>query len=86
MEPLLTEAMVRNKNGKKITRGKLEDVGGNFDPSEGFDVRIKTDKNGELEQYEVELSDSKRSLKSVYLDADKINELANFYRKLHEIN
>jgi hypothetical protein len=87
MEPLLTEAMVRkDENGKEIIGGKLEDIGGNFDPSEGFDVRIKTDEDGELEQYEVELSDSKRSLKSVYLDADKINELANFYRKLHEIN
>jgi len=49
-----------------------------------FDVRIKINEAGELEQYVVTFDGNRRSLEEVYLDADKIKELAEYYRELHK--
>ena len=87
MEPLLSESLVRiNKDGNKVIGGTLDDFGGSFNPSEGFDVRIKTNEAGELEQYVVSFDNNQRFSGEIYLDANKIKELAEFYRNLHHEN
>ena len=85
IEPFLAETVVwKDKDGNEMHGATLEEIGGNFKPSEGFDIILKTDQNGELEQVRIRFDDQTRLGGEVYLDMRKIDEFAEFYNELHD--
>lgn len=85
IEPFLSESVIRkDKDGNEKHGATLEEIGGNFKPSEGFDIVLKTDQNGKLEQVQMRFDDQTRLGGEVYLDMQKIDEFAEFYRELHK--
>lgn len=87
MELILQYAMVREDDEGNQTIGfeTLDEIGGDFDPSEAFNVVVETDENGELKDYVLTFDDTeKRPGGKIYLDKDKVRELAEFYRELHK--
>lgn len=87
MEPFLQEALIRvMPDGTKIHGFKdLDEIGGAFDPSESFDVDIATDENGEPKRINIKFDNPERpSAPEMYLDPQKLEELKEFYEKIHE--
>ena len=87
MELLLQQAMVQeNKDGKKSIGFKsLDEIGGEMDSSEGYSIKINRDENGELQNYILTFfNQEKRPAGEFVLDAEKIKELADFYKELHK--
>lgn len=84
MEHILEMALVRKGSGK-IQRGftDLEEIGGEFNPSEAFNVEISTDENGHLKPLKVEFDNPSRPQDEMYLDSDIVTELAENYEQLH---
>lgn len=86
MEFILQQALVReDEEGKKINGfNNLDEIGGNFDPSEAFDVDISTDERGNIKPLNVTFDSPERpSYPTQYLDMDRIQELKNYYEYLH---
>lgn len=87
MELFLQQALVRENENGEIQEGfkDLEEIGGDFDPSEAFTVDIETDMNGDNKELLFSFDNKKRpSAKKMYLDKEKIIELAEFYKTLHQ--
>ena len=82
IEPFLAEVVIwRDKEGNVRHGATLEEIGGNFNPSEGFDIILKTNPKGELEDVKMHFDNPARLGNGVaYLNMEKINEVAKFYR------
>jgi hypothetical protein len=89
IEPFLAETLVRRMEDGREIRGfeRIEEIGGDFDPSESFDVEISTEENGNLGPLRLKWEkDSPRpSAPEMYLDSDKVRELAAYYKELHSV-
>jgi broad specificity phosphatase PhoE len=93
MEFLLQQALVRkNDDGSTIVGfKKLDEIGGEFSPSEDYNVDVSTDENGHPAPMRVSFdnpfNNPGRVLPEVaYLDEAIVAELADYYRKLHFSN
>lgn len=89
IEPFLQQALVRRmEDGREIHGFEgVEEIGGDFNPSEAFSVEIKTDTSGNVELPMVSWDDPDRpKTTKMYLDPAKLQELAEFYRELHKEN
>jgi len=85
MELLLQLAMVRNDNGNEVLGfSKLDEIGGDFDPSEAFSVFIETNSKGDVKKFKLSFDNEKRPDGDIYLDANKLKELSEFYQSLHK--
>ncbi len=85
IEPFLAEVVIwKDANGKERRGATLDEMGGIFKPSEGFDIILKTDQNGELQEVKMLFDDKKRFGGEAVLDMQKVKELAEFYRELHK--
>ncbi len=84
MEFLLQQAMVSEKDGvRKVGFNDVLEIGGEFAPSESYNVIIQTDENGEDKAMWVMFDDEKRPQTRFELDESKVKELASFYEELH---
>lgn len=87
MEQLLQQALVRqDRDGNKTIGFKcVEDIGGEFDPSESYNVDIRTGETGELQQIIVSFDNPERpTAEKMYLDPDKLREITAYYKRLHQ--
>jgi len=85
MEFLLQQAVVLEKNGKKqIGFSDMNDIGGEFSPSESYDVIIKTDEQGELDDLQIKFDNPNRPQGYMTLDKEKLSELSEYYKSLHK--
>jgi len=86
MEFLLQQALVvRDGDKKKIGFNDIKEIGGEFDPSDSYNVDIQTDDKGEFKEFKVNFDNQDRPQKEMSLDMDKINELVEFYQTLHDL-
>lgn len=85
MEPFLQELLVRRlPNGQEIHGfKKVEEIGGEFDPSESFNVEVATDNKGDVQKLKVTFDNKNRPQEEMSLDVAKLQELKEFYRSLH---
>ena len=85
MEQVLIAAMVStNPDGsKKVGLDKIEEIGGEIDPSEGFNVSIKTDDQGKRLPLEVTFDNPNRPQGDFYLDDEVLADARKFYEELH---
>ena len=86
MEFLLQKALVRtDKDGNEVIGFKnSKEIGGEFSPSEAYNVDIVTDENGDYKPLMVSFDTKSRGMDGkLYLDENKIKELAEFYESLH---
>lgn len=85
MEPFLKEALVRRTPYGEEIRGfeKIEEIGGEFDSSESFNVEVATDEKGDLQKLKVTFDNKNRPQDEMYLDTEKLQKLKNFYTGLH---
>lgn len=87
IEPFLSESVIwKDKDENERHGATLDEMGGIFKPAEGFDIVLKTDQDGKLEQVQMRFDDQSRLGGEVYLNMQKVDELAEFYRELHEKN
>ncbi|EKE15803.1 MAG: hypothetical protein ACD_11C00103G0005 [uncultured bacterium] len=87
IEPFLAETVIwKNKNGEEIHGATFEEIGGNFVPSEGFDVVLKTNQDRKLESVRLRFDNQERLGGEIFLNMRKIDELAEFYQNLHADN
>jgi hypothetical protein len=86
MEFLMKEALVRHdKDGNEI-RGfqTLDEIGGPQQTSEAFTVRVATDDDGKKKPLTFTFDNPKRpEFKDMVFDRKIVEELAEFYKKLH---
>jgi len=83
MEMLLHEALVVEEDGET----KPYALTGEFSPSEAYNVDIQTDDNSELKELRVTFDNPERDTPDdLYIDIDKVRELAEFYDDMHEEN
>jgi hypothetical protein len=87
MEFLLQQAMVtKDKDGnKKVGINSIAEIGGEFSPSDSYNLDIQTDNQGNLKQVVVTFDNPERPQLELSLDGDKVTELAEHYKKLHEL-
>jgi hypothetical protein len=86
MEFLLQQALVRRVDGiEKIGLEKVEEIGGEFDPSDSYNIDIKTDDEGKFAALKVSFDNKNRPQEEMYLDPDKFAECLEYYKKLHEL-
>ncbi|MEK7567751.1 MAG: hypothetical protein AAB513_02420 [Patescibacteria group bacterium] len=85
MEYLLQQALSRKgEDGKeKIGFSQLVDIGGEFASPDSYNVVIETDENGEYKRLRINFDDPKRPQEEMYIDENKLKELAEYYRNLH---
>lgn len=93
MEPFLQEVLVRRlSNGQEIhSFEKVEEIGGEFDSSEAFNVEVATDRDGNLQKLKVTFDNKERvkrmedekPIEEMFLDIKKLQDLKDFYRSLH---
>ena len=85
MEMLLKYALVqRNEKGEqKVGFTNIDDIGGEFSPSDGYDVDIRTDEEGTIQKLLVEFDENRPVSKDAYLDPVIVDELAEYYESLH---
>ena len=87
MEFLLKEALVREDRDGNKTLGfsSLDEIGGDIDPSESYTVRVATNEKSDLKELMVTFDDhpNRPKREKMYLDIDKVRELADFYKGLH---
>ena len=87
MEFVLQQALVRkDKNGQEVVGFKdIAEIGGEFSPSEAYDVDIATDEDGNVGELKVSFdSPARPSLQGAHLDKARLEELKNFYAELHK--
>ena len=88
MEFLLREALV-DMDGKD--EWSLDDIGGDFNPSEGFTIEMGTDTKGNEKQILLRFDahsvvGKERPQDEFVLDREKLEKLADFYNELHAEN
>jgi hypothetical protein len=86
MEVILQQALVRDVHGQSVTGFRsLQEVGGEFDPSEAFNVFIERDESGNLKEYRITFDNPSRNMptEGLKLDSAKVDELADYYEALH---
>jgi hypothetical protein len=86
MEFVLQQALVRkDEDGKEVVGFKdIADIGGEFSPSEGYNVDIATDEEGKPTDLKVSFDNENRpALRDAHLDVAKLEELKDLYAKLH---
>ncbi len=82
MEFLLQQALIiKGKTGF----GDINDIGGEFDPSDSYNIDIKTDENGDLQDIVVSFDNPNRPKEKMTLDKDKFEELVGYYKNLHNL-
>lgn len=88
MEILLQQAMVRKDDEGKEVIGfdKLDAIGGEFNPSEAYNVMIETDENGDDKELRISFDDGSRPGGDLRLDPNKLKELSQYYEDLHKEN
>lgn len=86
MEPFLQELLVRRlSNGQEIHGfHNLEEIGGEFDPSESFNVEVSTDNEGNPQNLKVTFDNKDRPKSEMNLDAEKLQELKDSFISLHK--
>ncbi|MDP2642766.1 MAG: hypothetical protein Q8P62_02910 [Candidatus Peregrinibacteria bacterium] len=85
IEPFLAETIIwKNKNDEEVHGATLDEIGGNFKPTEGFDIILKTDRSGQLESVKLRFDNQNRFGGEALLDMNKIDEFAKFYLELHK--
>lgn len=86
MEFLLQQTLiVKDGDKEKIGFDDIKEIGGEFDPSDSYNIDIQTDNNGEPKDLKVSFDNRNRPQEEMFLDMDKIQELSDFYQKLHEL-
>lgn len=85
MEFLLQQTLIHtDKNGEtRIGLDNFKDIGGEFDPSDSYNIHIRTDEDGKLRDILVTFDNPNRPQSQLLLDAQKIKELSDFYKSLH---
>lgn len=85
MEPFLQELLIRRTPDGKEIHGfeKIEEIGGEFDSSEAFNVEVVTDNNGDLQKLRLSFDNKDRPKDDMYLDTENLQELKDFYIGLH---
>jgi hypothetical protein len=84
IEPFLAETVIwKDKDGNEKLGATLDEIGGNFKPSEGFDIVLKIDGKGNLEQVNIRFDNPKRLNGNARLNMQNVGEFAEFYRELH---
>ncbi len=83
MEYLLMEAMVRiDDSGRQVVGvSDINEIGGGFNPSESYSVRIATDENGNEKELILTFDENNRSQDTFHLSLSKINELDEEYTR-----
>ncbi len=85
MEFLLQQSLVQENGGeRKVGFDNLSAIGGEFHPSESYDVVVGMDESGQEKEIKVTFDDPQRPQKQMWLDREKVKELAEFYEKLHK--
>jgi broad specificity phosphatase PhoE len=87
MEFILQKALVRKdeKGNDVVGFQDLDEIGGEFSPSEAYNVDITTDQEGEPGELKVSFDNPLRQhLQGAYLDKAKLAELKDFYAALHK--
>lgn len=87
MEHLLQQALVRRDEQGEMEVGfeNIEEIGGEFDPSEAFNVAVTTDERGDFGPLEVTFDNPERpQFHEMYLDPDRLRELRDYYVELHK--
>ncbi len=85
IEYILKEALVWEDSDGNTHEGfnNNKEIGGEFDPGEGYSVNIKRNENGELEPLTITFRNPKRAhIKNPRFELPKIRELSAFYKKL----
>ncbi|MDD4902061.1 MAG: hypothetical protein PHE24_02905 [Patescibacteria group bacterium] len=88
MELLLQQALVYKDAGNEEYLGfdNSEQIGGEFDPSEAYNVHLESDTRGALKELSVDFDNpARQEIKDAHLDLAKVEELAEFYKKLHQL-
>lgn len=86
MELLLSEALAhKGAAGKEVIGFKnLAEIGGDFDPSEAYNVEIATDEAGEIKPFKVTFDNPARPQnQDMYLDRTTLDQLVSLYEELH---
>lgn len=83
MEMLLHKALVKKSTYAKVGIDSLDEIGGEFDPSDAYNVFINTDEDGKLEEVRLTFDRSDRPQEEMILDGETLEELADFYEELH---
>ncbi|EKE19999.1 MAG: hypothetical protein ACD_8C00067G0005 [uncultured bacterium] len=87
MEVFLQKVLARKNENGETTIGfdDITEIGGEFDPSEGYLVKVKTDENGKLLPLHFTFVNQNRpKSQEMYLDPVKIQEFADLYKNLHK--
>lgn len=85
MEYLLQQALItKDTEGRdRVGFDTLDVIGGEMDPSDSYNVCVRTDEKGDLLPLRVTFDNKNRPQTELYLDANKVKELAGFYKELH---
>lgn len=86
MEFLLQQALVRkDQEGNEVIGFKtVKDIGGEFSPSDAYNVDISTNEEGIPNTLRVTFDSKERGLnEEMYLDNDTVESLANYYEDIH---
>lgn len=87
MEHLLQQTLIwHDETGQQRTGfSSLQELGGDFDPSEAFNVEIATDNQGNPGQLRVSFDDPKRPQdQDMHLDSERLQQLRDYYVELHK--
>jgi hypothetical protein len=87
MEFLLQKALVyRGRDGnQKMGFIRSEEVGGEFSPSEAYNVEIATNEQGSQKPLKVTFDNQERPItEEAYLDENEVRALADYYKDLHK--
>ena len=86
MEHILQQALVRqDEEGKEIIGFEdIGEIGGEFSPSDSYNVFVETDAEGKLKKLKVTFDNPERPSEDMFLDPDILKELKEFYLALHK--
>ena len=86
MEYLLQQALItKDAEGKeRVGFDTLDTIGGEMDPSDSYNVCVRTDEKGNLLPLRVTFDNKNRPQTELYLDAPTVKELADFYDALQK--
>jgi hypothetical protein len=86
-ELFLQQALVRKMSNGDIIKGfeDIDEIGGPLNPSESFNFFIESDEQGKSKRIRIEFESPDRpKAEEMYLDHDKLEELAQLYEELHK--
>lgn len=86
LEYFLMYCLVRkDENGHEVTGfNNIDDIGGEFSPSDSYTVRVGTDNEGKEKEIILTLDGTHRPQDEFHIDKEKMDELAREYEKLHK--